>query len=250
MGVLDRVVQKACGDETCRVGHVDEQESAYLVGDLTHAFVVPFAAVGRSAADDQFGFVLHGERFHRVVVDRAGLLSHLVAYGLVEDAGHVDGRTVRKVAAVCQVESHEGIAGFEYRHEDGHVGLCAGVGLYVGILGTVEFADAVDGELFHLVHYLAAAVVACTGVALGVFVGEHGAHGLHHFVADEVFRRDQFDAVELTLFFLFDEVEDLIIPVHEILSYVENELSLKRSDLRKVKLFSIESLPKAKNSGE
>ena len=210
-----------------RMGHVDKKDGAHLVGDCTHAFVIPFAAVGRSTADDEFGFVLHGERFHRIVVNGAGLLAYLIADGLVEDAGHVDGRTVREVASVCQVKTHEGVAGFEYGHENCHVGLCARVGLYVGVFGAVEFAYAVDGELFHLVHHLAAAVVACAGIPFGVFVGEYGAHGLHHLVADEIFRCYQFDTVELTLFFLFNEVEDLIIPFHEVFNvYIENESSL------------------------
>ena len=196
--------------------HVDEQDGPYLVGDLAHAFVVPFTAVCRSAADDEFRLVLQSEGLHRIVVDGAGFLPHLVADRLVEDAGHVHGRAVREVAAVCEVEAHEGIARFEHGHEHGHVGLCSGMGLHVGVFGAVEFAYAVDGELFHLVHHLAAAVVACAGIALGVFVGEYGAHGLHHFVAHEVLRCNQFDAVELTLFFLFNKVEDLIIPFHEI----------------------------------
>ena len=46
--------------------------------------------------------------------------------------------------------------------------MCAGVGLHVGVLGTEQLAGAVNSDLFHLVHVLAAAVVAVAGVAFGV----------------------------------------------------------------------------------
>ena len=78
---------------------------------------------------------------------------------------------------------------FEQRKVDGHVGLCAGVGLHVGVLGAKQLAGAVDGDLLHLVHILAAAVVAVAGVALGILVGQHAAHGCHHGGGNNVLAR-------------------------------------------------------------
>ena len=62
--------------------------------------------------------------------------------------------------------------GLSKAEEHGLVGLRAGVGLHVGVLGAEQLLDAVDRELLDDVDVLAAAVVALAGVALGVLVGE------------------------------------------------------------------------------
>ena len=73
---------------------------------------------------------------------------------------------------MCKIESHEGVTGFEHSQQYGCVGLCARVGLYVGIFGSEQLAHTVDGELLHLVHYLATAIVSLAGIALGILVGQ------------------------------------------------------------------------------
>ena len=46
-------------------------------------------------------------------------------------------------------------------------------GKFVGGFGAIEeLLDALDGQRLHLVDHLATAVVALTGQALGVFIGE------------------------------------------------------------------------------
>ena len=88
------------------------------------------------------------------------------------------------------------------------------MGLHVGPAGTVELLGAVDGNLLALVDYLAAAVVALAGVAFGIFVGHHAAHGFHHLVADKVLGGNQLDAFGLTLTLFLNEVENLCISLH------------------------------------
>ena len=133
---------------------------------------------------------------------------------MVEEAGGVDGGAVGEVAALAQVQAHEGVAGVQDSHGHGHVGLGAGVRLDVGPFGSVDGLDAVDGQLFDLVHDLAAAVVALAGVALCVFVGADGAHGLQHLVGHVVFGCDEFEAGLLALILLLDQIDDLDILFH------------------------------------
>ena len=121
---------------------------------------------------------------------------------------------MREVAAVCQVEPHEGVARLQAGEEDRHVGLGARVGLYVGVLRAVELADALDGQRLDLVHHLAAAVVAGGGIALGILVREDRAHGLHDLVADEVLRCDEFDAMRLTAALGGDQIENPGVSFH------------------------------------
>ena len=147
------------------------------------------------------------ELFHRIVVDPTGTLVELITHGMIENAGRIDRRAVRQMAAVRQIEPHERIAGLEHREKYGHIGLSARMRLHVGILGSVELAQAVDSQLLDPIDDLAAAVVTGAGIAFGVFVGQHRPHCLHDLVADIVFRGDQLDAFRLPPLFAFDQIE-------------------------------------------
>ena len=84
---------------------------------------------------------------------------------------------------------------------DGHVGLAAGVGLDVDVLGAEELLGPVAGQVLDHVDVLAAAVVALPGIALGIFVGQHAADGLHDGGAGVVFAGDHFQPVLLAVDF-------------------------------------------------
>ena len=86
--------------------------------------------------------------------------------------------------------------------------------LHVGILGIEELADALNGECFHLVDHLTAAIVALAGISFGVFICEIRAHGLHHFIADEILGGNQLHAFQLTLMFFLNQVENYLISFH------------------------------------
>ena len=71
---------------------------------------------------------------------------------------------------MSEVESHEYIARLQHSEQHGSIGLCARVRLYVGIFGTEELLDALNGEILHFVNYLTSAVVALARVAFSIFV--------------------------------------------------------------------------------
>ena len=81
-----------------------------------------------------------------------------------------------------------------------HVGLGAGVGLDVDVLGAGEEGQgAILGQPLGDVHEFAAAVVALAGQALGVLVGERRALGLHHGGEGVVLAGDQLDLPALAI---------------------------------------------------
>ena len=118
---------------------------------------------------------------------------------------------VGEVAAVGEVEAEDGVAGGEQGHEGGGVGLRAGVGLDVGVLGAEELLGAIAGEGLDDVGEFTAAVVALAGVALGVLIGEDGAGGFQYSARDEVLRGDHLEAFVLAEHFVFDLLGDLRI---------------------------------------
>ena len=219
MRVLQRVVQQTGCDQSGRVGHVDHEYRAYLIGYAADTGVVPFAAVRTRAGDDQLRLMRAGFELQVVVVHAARRFVQVVADSVEHKAREVHGRTVTEVTAVAEVEPHEGVAGFEARHEHRHVRLRTAVRLYVHVLGVIEAFETVAGDILRDVHYLAPAVVAVTGIALGVLVSQHAAHRLHHLVTHEVLTGDQFDTFGLTLPLPADDVKNLCVTIHSKMIY-------------------------------
>ena len=102
------------------------------------------------------------------------------------------------MAAVAQVHAQDGVAGLEQGQVHRHIGLGAGVGLHIGMLRAKEFDGPLNGQVLDLVHILAAAIVSGAGIALGVFIGQMAAHGLHHRGGHKVLGSDQLNMVLLT----------------------------------------------------
>ena len=57
---------------------------------------------------------------------------------------------------MAQVEAQDGVARLQGGEHHGCIGLRTAVGLHVGPGGAEELLHAIDGQLFHLVHELAA----------------------------------------------------------------------------------------------
>ena len=89
------------------------------------------------------------------------------------------------------------VARLQQRRVHGHIRLRAGVRLNVGVIRAEEPRHTVDGQTLDLVNIVAAAVIARAGIALGVFVRQVAAHGLHHGRAREILGRDQLQMVAL-----------------------------------------------------
>lgn len=86
--------------------------------------------------------------------------------------------------------------------------------LYVGVLGAKERFDALQGHILHLIDDLASAIVAPARITFCVFIGEHGAHGIHHLLTREILGSDQLQAFSLTLVLCFDQLKDLKVSFH------------------------------------
>ena len=106
------------------------------------------------------------------------------------------------------------------------VGLRAGVGLDVGVLGPEQLLGPVDRQLLGDVDVLAAAVVAPARVPLGVLVGQHRPLALQHRQRDEVLRGDHLERPLLAVQLQRQHLSDLRIDL--------GQGTLKKSDGRSV----------------
>ena len=116
---------------------------------------------------------------------------------------------VAEVAALVQAHAQHRVPVLAQGLVHGEVGLGAGVGLHIGIIGAEELLGPLNGDVLHHVHALTAAVVALAGIALGVLVRQVAAHGRHDRGGDEVLRGDQLDVVALAAQFQFHRRRDL-----------------------------------------
>ena len=99
------------------------------------------------------------------------------------------------------VEAHgqDGVAGLEQCLVHRQVGVGAGMGLDVGVLGPEQGFDPVPGQVLHLVDDLVPAVVAPARISLGVLVGEHRPRRRQHGRRREVLRRDELQGRRLAV---------------------------------------------------
>jgi hypothetical protein len=188
-----RVGMHAPGDQARDMGGIEHEHRADLVGDLSERLRVDDTRVGGRAGDDQFRpvFVCLGPHLFHVDALVAG--SHAVTHEVVLQTREVDRRTVGEMTAVIETQTEDRVARLEKGLVDTHVCDGASMGLHVGVIGSEKFATATARQVLDVVDDHVAAVVALTGVALGVLVGEHRTGGGHNRRRREVLARDQLD---------------------------------------------------------
>ena len=206
LGVGQRRRMRAAGHQPGNVRHIHHQPRAHGVGDGAKTREVQSAGIAAASGHDELGLMLLRQLVDLVVVNGFGFPVHAVGDEVVELAGEVDAGAVGEMAAHIQLHPQHGIAGFQDGEVGGHIGLRPAVGLDIGVFGAEQFPGAVDGEGFDHIHKFAAAVVAASGVALGVLVAHQLGLRLHHGFAGVVFGGDEDDGIALAAVFAGDSV--------------------------------------------
>lgn len=207
---VERIGVDAARNQAGDVGHVGHEHAiGDFGGNFGDAGEIGDFHKGGVADEDDFGLMFAGETLELVVINVA-FGGNAVADEVVDFGAAGDGGAVGEMAAGGEGHGEDGVTWLAPSEIDGFVGVGAGMGLDVGVVGMEELLGALNGEGFNLVHVFVAAVVALTGVAFAVFVGEDGAHGFQNVGGDVVFAGDEFEAVALADFFLMDEVKDRV----------------------------------------
>ena len=113
------------------------------------------------------------------------------------------------MSSLGEIHAHNRIAGLQQSKEHSHVGLGAGMGLYVGVGAAKQLLGPLNGQGLHLVHALAAAVETFSRIAFRVFIGKGASHGGHDRFGYPVFRCDQLDVAVLAFQLRQDQFRDL-----------------------------------------
>ena len=208
---VETKIQRIGVDAACnQAGDVSHVGHEHAIGDFGGNFgdagEIRDFHKGGVADQDDFGLMFAGEALKFVVVNVA-FGGNAVADEVVDLGAAGDGGAVGEMAAGGKGHGEDGVARLAPSEINGFVGVGAGMGLDVGMVGMEELLGALNGEGFNFVHVFVAAVVALTGVAFAIFVGEDGAHGFQNVGGDIVLAGDEFKAVALADFFLMDECE-------------------------------------------
>ena len=101
--------------------------------------------------------------------------------------------TVGEMTPVREGHGKHDVAGLEHGPIDRLIGRGAAVRLDVRMFGAEQSLRPLDSKRLHVVNDVAPAIVPSAGIALGILVGEHAAHGLQHRQRGEVLGGDEFD---------------------------------------------------------
>ena len=195
---------------------VSHQNGAYRVRDVRKAFEVNVKRIGRSTRDDELGLMFLGQALDFIVVDCFGVIAHAVAHDIEITAGKIEVHAVREMAAVGKAHPHHRVARIQKAEQNGFVGLRTGVRLDIdshfdtGGLAK-ELLGSLDGDAFHLIHILAAAVVALARITFGVLIRQKRPLSLHNRRRRVVFARDQLNVLFLTIRLSLNELPDFAI---------------------------------------
>ena len=102
-----------------------------------------------------------------------------------------------QMAAGREAHAQDRVARLQQGQEHRLIGLRARMRLHIGECAGEQLLRPVDRQLLGHIDVHAAAVVAPTRVALGVFVGQHRTLRLQHRGGDDVLAGDQLDPVLL-----------------------------------------------------
>jgi glycine hydroxymethyltransferase len=214
-------------------------------GPLMHIIAAKAVAFGEALRPD---FKLYAKN----VIDNAKALGETLVKGgvalvlrtdavmkcLEPLAREIRRRAVGEMAAGGEREAEDRIARLRQRQEYGLIGLAAGIRLDVGKIAIEQFFGALDGERLGLIDELATAIVAPARIAFGIFVGKHGARGLEHGAAHDVFRCDQFDFMLLAIQLAIDSRRQFGVAVVKIGGEKLIRFRLRLLDDWRVHLFS------------
>ena len=219
------------GHQAGDMGHIHHQIGTHGVGHFPELGEVNDAGIGAGTGNDELGlaFLCHGEKL--IIVDALRLVVETVGDDVKVLAGDVHRAAVAEMAAVSQVHAQNRVAGLDQGEEGRQIGIGTGVGLNVGVLAAKELAGPFPGDLLRDIHGVAAAVVPLAGIALGVLVGQAGAHGQHDSFADDILGRDQLNIAPLPGKFLLNGGTHFGIDLGEIRhGFVDHRELLLRQD--------------------
>ena len=199
---------RARRDQAGDMRHIYHEAGTHTMRDGCDALKIDSARVGGGASHDQRRVLGLGQSLELVIVDGLSLERQAVGNEVIQFAREVHRAAVGEMAAMVEAHAEDRVARLHKGRVGRQIGVCAAVGLHIGMLASEQPASALAGQVLHHVDLLASAVVTMRGVAFGILVGEHAAHCLEHGRTGEILGGDEFDASALAGELPLDRLRD------------------------------------------
>ena len=197
MSIWQRTGMRTAGNKAGNMCHIDQQIGTHTVSNFAETGKIDDARIGRTARNDEFRLMLFCQSLNLVKINAMVIAAHTILHGIKPFAGLVWSRTMGQVSAGGEAHAQDRITGFDERLKHRLIGLRPGIGLHIGIGAIVKFTNTLDGKLFGHINMFATAIITPTGIALGIFIGQHRALHLHHRLGNNIFRGNQLNLVFL-----------------------------------------------------
>ena len=192
----------ATGNQAGDMGHIYHKDSTNLMGYVSKNLKIDSSGISRSTGNQKLGAALFCHITDFVIVNQTGLVVDIIGYHIIVLAGQVCGAAMGQMTTVGKAHAHHCITGLQQSYLHSHIGLSAGVGLYVGKFRTEQILCALNTQALQFVNAVTTTIVTLTGQALSVLVGQNGTHCSNHRRRSKILRCNQLKAILLASKFI------------------------------------------------
>ena len=217
--IRDRARMKPCGNQAGDMGHVHHQAGSHFIGSLSESLEVNGSCISGGPCNNHFRLAFSGNLFHFIIIDKAVVI-HAVGYDIKIFSGHIHRASVCQMSAVIQVHAHDRISRIQYGKLYRHIGLCAGMGLYIGIVTAKQFFGAFNCQILYHIHTVASAVISLGRIPFRIFIGKYASHCGHNSLAHPVFRSNQLNMAVLSFLFVHNRLCDFRVGLLNIVQRI------------------------------
>ena len=133
ISIRNRRRMQACCNQTGDVCHINQQQSAVSMRDISDAFEIDNARISAGTGNNQFRMMLFSQLVHSFIINQLGFRINSIMNNVEISTGNIYRGSMAQMTALGQVHTHNGIAGFQESKVHGQIGAGTAVSLYVSI---------------------------------------------------------------------------------------------------------------------
>ena len=190
VSIGNRGRMQTCCNQTSNMCHINEQQSAVLMSNISNAFKINDTRICAGTGNNQLRLIFFRLSLDISIINHFGFLVYTVVNYVEIGTGNINRGSMAQMTALRQVHAHDGIARFQESKIHSHIGACTAMSLYISKISIEQLLSAFDSQGFNLVYIFAAAIITMSWVAFSVFIRQYAAHSLHNCRSNNVFRSD------------------------------------------------------------
>ena len=222
IGIFQRIRMHPAGHQPGKMRHIHHQICPDLIGNLTKALKINLSRISRPSGNNQLWLILARQPFHLFIINQPAVPTHTIGHRIKPLSRKRNLCPVGQMTAGIQRHSQNRIMRLQQRHIHSGIGLRTGMWLHIDKPGVKQFLRPLNGQIFHHVHKLAAAIITPPRITFGILIGQDRPLRLQHRRRNNIFRGNQFNLVLLALQLVFNCGKNLSIFILQIFSEIHH----------------------------